>query len=123
MGDIVFIFPLAYFPFLYVIFQSMYAVHPISQPISIYIKQSNFLSIYLMGALWLVFLSVFVSFSCDVRQHDDVICTIVSPVFCVIVDYPASEISNHIYQVTSKRHRCSDISFIDRNKEHRITAG
>jgi hypothetical protein len=61
----------------------------------------------------------------DVRHNDDGICTIVSLVFCVTVDYPASEISNHIhvYQVTSKQQRCSDISFIDRNKEHRITAG
>ena len=83
----------------------------------------NSLSIYLIGALWLMFLSVFVTFSYDVKHNDDGICTIVSLVFCVIVDYPTSEISNHIYQVTSKRHRCSDISFIDRNKEHRITAG
>ena len=68
-----------------------------------------------MGALWLVF--VFVTFSCDVRHNDDGNCKIVSLVFCVIADYPASEISNHTYQVTSKRHRSSDISFIDRNKE------
>ena len=101
----------------------MYAVHSISQSISNYIKQSNILSIYLIGALWLVFLSVFVTFSCDVGHNDDGICTIVSLVFCVIVDYPASEISNHIYQVTSKRQRFADISFIDRNKEHHITAG
>ena len=101
----------------------MYAVHSISQPISDYINQSNVLSTYLMGALWLMFLSVFVNVSSDVRQHDDVICTIVSLVFCFIVDYPASEISNSIYQVTSKRQRCADISFIDRNKEHCLTTG
>ena len=99
----------------------MYAVHPISQPISNDNKQSNFLSVYLMGALWCVF--VFITFSCDVRHNDDGICTIVSPVFSVIDDYPSSKISNYIYQVTSKRHRCPDISFIDRNKEHRLTAG
>ena len=94
----------------------MYAVHPIIQPISNYIEQSDFLNIYLMGALWLVFLSVFVNFACDVRHNDDVICKIVSPVFCLIDDYQTSEISNHIHQVTSKRQRCADIAFIDRNK-------
>ena len=95
----------------------MYAVHPISQPNSNYIEQYNGLSIYLMGALWLVFLTVFVNFSCDVRYSDTVICTTVSPVSCFIDDYPISEILNHIHQVTSKRQRCASIAFIDRNKE------
>ena len=76
-----------------------------------------------MGSLWLVFLGVFVTFLCDVRHNDDVICAIVSPMFCFIDDYPTSEISNHIHQVTSKQQRCDDIAFIDRNKEHRLTPG
>ena len=42
---------------------------------------------------------------------------------CFIDDYPASGISNHIYQVTSKRQICADIALIDKNKEHRLTAG
>jgi hypothetical protein len=50
-----------------------------------------------------VFLSVFVNFPCDVRHNYDVICTIVSPMFSFIDDYPGSGISNHIYQVISKR--------------------
>jgi hypothetical protein len=92
------------------IFRCYFIKHSISQPISNYIKQCNVLSIYLMGALWLVLLSVFVTFSSDVRHNNDGICTIVSLVFCVIVDYPASEISNHIYQVTSNRHCCKIMS-------------
>jgi hypothetical protein len=74
----------------------MYAVHQISQPISNYIKQSNLLGIYLMGALWLVFLSEFVNFACDVMHNDDGICMIV---FCFIDDYPGSEISSNIKDV------------------------
>ena len=44
-----------------------------------------------MYILWLVFLSVFVaSFACDVWHGDDGVCKIVVPMFCFIVDSPAS---------------------------------
>ena len=40
------------------------------------------------------FWSVFVTSLCDVGQNDDSICEIASPVFCCLVDSPASGILN-----------------------------
>ena len=71
--------------------------------------------------MWLVFLFVYVNFhvmSGTMMMLFEQLCH-----QCFIDDYPASEISNNIYQVTSKRQRCVDIAFIDRNKEHRLPAG
>ena len=42
-----------------------------------------------MRTLWL-FLSVFVTFQCDIGQNDDGICKITSSVFCFLVNKPAS---------------------------------
>ena len=94
----------------------MYVVHPISQPISKFIKQSNFLSIYPMVGVFVCICKL--SLWCQAQWW-----CYLSPMFCFIDDYPASEISKHIYHVTSKRQKCADIAFIDRNKDHRLTTG
>ena len=52
---------------------------------------------------------------------DDVICKITSPLFCFLVDSFASERSNFIHQITSKRYRCPDVIFIYRSKEYYST--
>jgi len=43
----------------------------------------------------IVFMSVFVTSSCDVGHNDVSICKIASPVFCFLVDSPASGILNY----------------------------
>jgi hypothetical protein len=52
---------------------------------------SSFLTIYLMGVMWLFFFACICnSTQCDVRHNDDGICKITAPVFFVVVDDPAS---------------------------------
>ena len=55
------------------------------------------------------------------RHNDDGICKITSPLFCFLDGF-ASERSNFIHQITSKRYRCPDVIFITEVKSTTLQA-
>ena len=55
-------------------------------------------------------------------HNDDGICKIAPLIFCFLVDSSASGILNYIHQVTSKRQRWPDVSFICISNEYLSTA-